>query len=90
MGPLPAWPGARAQVHLLARSITAPTLVITSDNDQLIPVELSELIAARIFNANLVVIPGAGHIPFMEQPDKVVRVVLDFIGGVTRAEVARA
>jgi pimeloyl-ACP methyl ester carboxylesterase len=71
-------------------SITAPTLVITSDNDQLIPVELSELIAARIFNANLVVIPGAGHIPFMEQPDKVVRVVLDFIGGVTRAEVARA
>jgi pimeloyl-ACP methyl ester carboxylesterase len=74
----------------LLGSITAPTLVVTSDNDHLIPMELSELIAARIFNANLVVIPGAGHIPFMEQPDKVVRVVLDFIGGVTRAEVARA
>ena len=52
--------------------------------------ELSELIAARIFNAKLVVMPGAGHIPFMEQPDKVVRVVLDFIGGLTPAEGARA
>ena len=74
----------------LLGSITAPTLVITSDNDHLIPRALSELIAARIPNAKLVVMPGAGHIPFMEQPDKVARVVLDFILGWTPAERARA
>jgi pimeloyl-ACP methyl ester carboxylesterase len=25
--------------------------------------------------------PGAGHIPFMEQPDEVVRIVLQFLEG---------
>jgi pimeloyl-ACP methyl ester carboxylesterase len=63
----------------LLGSIKLPTLVITSDNDHLIPKELSDLIATRIANAKLVVLPGAGHIPFMEQPDEVVRIVLGFI-----------
>ena len=64
----------------LLGSIEAPTLVVTSDNDHLIPRELSDLIAARIGGAKLVVMPGAGHIPFMEQPDNVVRIVLEFLG----------
>jgi pimeloyl-ACP methyl ester carboxylesterase len=69
----------------LLGSIEAPTLVVTSDNDHLIPKELSELIAARIPGAKLVVMPGAGHIPFMEQPAQVVRIVLDFITGLGRS-----
>jgi pimeloyl-ACP methyl ester carboxylesterase len=40
---------------------------------------LSDLIAARIAGAKLVVMPGAGHIPFMEQPAEVARIVLEFI-----------
>lgn len=63
----------------LLGTIRAPTLVVTSDNDHLIPQALSELIAARIAGAKLVVMPGAGHIPFMEQPAEVVRIVTDFI-----------
>ena len=74
----------------LLGSIAAPTLVVTSDNDHLIPMELSELIAARIPRAKLAVLPGAGHIPFMEQPEKVVPTVLDFISGLTPAQMARA
>jgi pimeloyl-ACP methyl ester carboxylesterase len=65
----------------LLSSINLPTLVVTSDNDHLIPRELSDLIAARIAGAKLAVMPGAGHIPFMEQPDEVVRIVLEFIDG---------
>jgi pimeloyl-ACP methyl ester carboxylesterase len=61
--------------------IKLPTLVVTSDNDHLIPRELSDLIAARIAGAKLAVMPGAGHIPFMEQPDEAVRIVLEFIDG---------
>jgi len=68
----------------LLASIRLPTLVATSDNDHLIPKELSDLIAARIAGAKLVVMPGAGHIPFMEQPEEVARHVLDFIGNVSR------
>jgi pimeloyl-ACP methyl ester carboxylesterase len=65
----------------LLDSIKTPTLVVTSDNDHLIPKELSDLIAARIAGAKLVVMPGAGHIPFMEQPEEVVRIVLGFLAG---------
>ena len=68
----------------LLSSIKLPTLVVTSDNDHLIPKELSDLIAARISGAKLAVMPGAGHIPFMEQPENVARIVLDFIEGLGR------
>ena len=70
-----------AKFTTLLESIALPTLVVTSDNDHLIPKELSDLIATRIAGAKLVVMPGAGHIPFMEQPTEVVRIVLDFIAG---------
>src|SRR5262249_33861752 len=63
----------------LLEAVALPTLVVTSDNDHLIPMELSELIAARIAGARLVVMPGAGHIPFMEQPEKAVHIVLEFL-----------
>jgi pimeloyl-ACP methyl ester carboxylesterase len=65
----------------LVDSIKTPTLVVTSDNDHLIPKELSDLIASRIAGAKLIVMPGAGHIPFMEQPEEVVRIVLEFLAG---------
>jgi pimeloyl-ACP methyl ester carboxylesterase len=65
----------------LLDSIKTPTLVVTSDNDHLIPKELSDLIAAQLAGAKLVVMPGAGHIPFMEQPEEVVRIVLQFLEG---------
>ena len=58
----------------LLGSIKGPTLVVTSDNDHLIPRELSELIATSIPGAKLVVMPGAGHIPFMEQPEQVTQI----------------
>ena len=74
-------PGQEREPKFTTRldSIKTPTLVVTSDNDHLIPKELSDLIAARIAGAKLVVMPGAGHIPFMEQPEEVVRIVLQFL-----------
>jgi len=70
-----------AKFTTLLDLIALPTLVVTSDNDHLIPKELSDLIAARIAGAKLVVMPGAGHIPFMEQPAEVARIVLAFLEG---------
>ncbi|MEO8559935.1 MAG: alpha/beta fold hydrolase, partial [Rhodospirillales bacterium] len=61
--------------------IKARTLVIGSSNDNLIPLALSEKIAAGIPGAKLVVMPDGGHIPFIEKPAAVVKIVLDFIKG---------
>ena len=42
--------------------ITAPTLIITGDSDEVIPSENSKILAAYIPNAELVVLPKTGHI----------------------------
>lgn len=60
--------------------IKARTLVIGSGNDQLIPLSLSVKIAENIPGAKLHVMPDGGHIPFIEKPEEVTKVVLDFIG----------
>ena len=53
----------------LLTQITVPTLVITGDEDELIPVDESRAIANAITGATLVVIPRAGHLANLEQPD---------------------
>ena len=53
---------------LLAR-VSVPTLVITGAEDEMIPVEESRRIASEIRGARLVIIPGAGHLANLEQPE---------------------
>jgi pimeloyl-ACP methyl ester carboxylesterase len=61
------------------KAIRVPTLVVCSDNDQLIPLESSRIIAREIPGARLTVMPGAGHIPFIERPGEAARIVVEFI-----------
>lgn len=49
-------------------SIDVPTLVITSDGDALIPAEVTAPMADRVPGAELVTIPGAGHLSNLEAP----------------------
>jgi 3-oxoadipate enol-lactonase len=55
------------------------TLVITGDDDRVIPPANSELLAAGIPAARLVVIPGAGHLFFVERPDETLAVLRAFL-----------
>jgi 3-oxoadipate enol-lactonase len=55
-------------VPLLAE-VAVPTLVITGAEDEMIPVEESRRMAAGIRGAQLVVVPGAGHLANLEQPE---------------------
>ena len=48
--------------------ITAPTLVLTGDQDPTVPPAQAHLIADKIPQAELAVIQGAGHFLFMERP----------------------
>jgi pimeloyl-ACP methyl ester carboxylesterase len=62
-------------------SISAPTLVLTGDDDRVIPAASSELLAARIPGAELRVIPGAGHLFFIERPSETLALLRPFLAG---------
>ena len=53
---------------LLAR-VSVPTLVITGAEDEMIPVDESRSMAGAVKGATLVIIPGAGHLSSLEQPE---------------------
>jgi 3-oxoadipate enol-lactonase len=60
--------------------ITAHTLVIHGQSDQLVPAGNGELIAAKIPGAKLVMLPQASHIFPTDQPEPSRRAVMDFLG----------
>jgi pimeloyl-ACP methyl ester carboxylesterase len=48
-----------------------PTLVLTGDQDKMIPKEHSELIVEHLPDAEFVVVPDAGHMVLLEKPAEV-------------------
>jgi pimeloyl-ACP methyl ester carboxylesterase len=59
--------------------IDVPVLIIHGANDQLIPVAEAEAMHRAIPDAQLVVIPDAGHLPNLEQPDAFNDAMIDFL-----------
>lgn len=59
--------------------ITLPVLVITGDDDRIVPTELSLRLADELPNAQLVVIQDSGHLPHEEQPQDFIKAVVEFI-----------
>lgn len=59
----------RADSTPMLSTITVPSLVITGAEDAMIPVDESRLMASAILGATLVIIPGAGHLSNLEQPE---------------------
>jgi cystathionine beta-lyase/cystathionine gamma-synthase/pimeloyl-ACP methyl ester carboxylesterase len=54
-------------VPMLA-GLTVPALVLVGSEDEFTPLTDAELIASRLADATLVVIPGAAHLPNLERP----------------------
>jgi pimeloyl-ACP methyl ester carboxylesterase len=61
--------------------IKAPTLILTGDNDLLIPATCSDLLADKIPGAKLTKVPGGSHAFNFETPDVFNRAVLEFLAG---------
>ncbi len=59
--------------------VTVPVLVITGDDDRIVPTEQSIRLAGEIPGAELVVIPECGHIPQEECPEPFLRAVEEFL-----------
>lgn len=63
----------------LAR-ITQPTLILHGEADRIVPVESARWLARTLPTAELIILPGAGHVPTMTRPDDVVREITRFLG----------
>lgn len=53
------------------KKIQVPTLIACGEHDSLCPLERHQLMHKLIAGSRLCVIPGAGHLPTLEQPDSI-------------------
>ncbi len=51
------------------KTVRVPTLVLCGEDDRLCPLQRHQLMHNLIPGSRLAVIPGAGHLPTLEQPD---------------------
>ena len=64
-----------------------PVVVVTGDRDRVVPLRQSEILATEIPDAELLVVPGAGHVIILERPDIINEVIIDLV---TRATASAA
>lgn len=60
-------------------AFTLPSLVVGAEQDLAVPLEHSQLLAQGLANARLAIIPGAGHMANLEQPELFNKALLDFL-----------
>ena len=63
------------------RTISCPTLILIGQEDNTTPMVDSQLMAKEIPRARLAIIPSAGHLSSLEQPDVFNDLVKDFVEG---------
>ena len=71
---------ASARFNAVSRlpRLRAPTLVMHGERDRLVPLAASKLLAALIPDAELAVVPGAGHAYALEAPQESLELLLDW------------
>ena len=66
--------------HLLS-GVSTPALVVWGRRNRVVPLECGEAYARALPGARLAVMDGAGHCVEVEQPEALMRLVLDFAAG---------
>ena len=64
--------------------IQMPVLVITGDDDRIVPTEQSIRLAGELPNADLVVVPNCGHVPHEECPEPFLAAVNGFLAALSQ------
>jgi pimeloyl-ACP methyl ester carboxylesterase len=74
------WPipdkGLKKHIHRIA----APTLIVWGQQDGLISPRYAQEFAERIAGSRIALVAGAGHLPHLEEPDRVAGLVREFAG----------
>ena len=78
IGALEAMKQRGDQTDLLPQ-IAVPTLVVVGEGDAIAPVDVAEAMAKAIPGAQLEIVPGAGHVANLENPDVFNRVFSEFL-----------
>jgi 3-oxoadipate enol-lactonase len=68
--------------------IAVPVLCLACEHDRTAPSAMMERMAARIPGAQYVCLPGLGHLPSIEAPEKFDRAILDFLRTVAMPSLA--
>ena len=59
--------------------LTLPVLVISGDDDRIVPTENSLRLAQDIPQARLVIVPACGHVPHEEHPDQFMNAIKEWL-----------
>jgi pimeloyl-ACP methyl ester carboxylesterase/DNA-binding CsgD family transcriptional regulator len=70
----------RVDVTDVLNGIQAPTLVVHRERDRAAPLAQGRLLAEGISGAQLRVLPGRAHLPYIGDPDSVASVIRRFLG----------
>ncbi|HEY3967337.1 MAG TPA: alpha/beta hydrolase [Planctomycetaceae bacterium] len=73
---------AREDSSTMLPQINVPALVVTGDQDQIIPLVKAEVTAAAIPRSTLAVIEDAGHMPMLERPEATTTAIRKFLSTV--------
>jgi pimeloyl-ACP methyl ester carboxylesterase len=74
--------GARADSRPGLSAIRVPTLAVRGEEDAVITAADAEELRTRIPGCQAVTIPKSGHLPSLETPDELTKVLLPFVGSV--------
>ena len=69
-------------------SISCPTLVLHGLRDRVCPIDSGRYLAATIPDAKLIELDTGDHIPYVGEPESIVREVKKFLGGESRPTLA--
>ena len=70
----------KANVAQLLPNLRVPTLVLHRQQDRAMPFRLGRELASLIPNARFVPLEGVDHIPWLGDPDSVLRAIAEFLG----------
>jgi pimeloyl-ACP methyl ester carboxylesterase len=59
--------------------LTMPTLLIWGECDRIVPAHQARQASARLTRGQLVLLPNCGHVPQLEQPNRVEEVLSQFL-----------
>ncbi len=78
-------PGIVEQARAVAARITAPTLIVWGTRDRVIQPDQADIAGRTIPGAQVLIMPGIGHLPFIEDAAAFNAAMTAFLAGVTGA-----